>query len=134
MNTALRFQPAKGVATTDFDGGRLDPGLFARALLDPFDLVTMSFRPAGVHSHEHVGPILRFGPTRTRMHFKERVVAVGLARQQALEAKSIRFSGQFLDRPLGLGNDIVIVFGFTKFDQFDVVFQLAFEGKVTRNG
>src|SRR5262249_30608820 len=61
VHAVLALEPAERVAALDLDGGRLDAGLLALALLDPLDLVAVLLGPAGVHAHEHVGPVLALG-------------------------------------------------------------------------
>ena len=85
VHARLRLQPAIGVRALDHDGGRLDAGLFAFALLDVFDLIALALGPARVHAQQHVGPILALGAARAGVDFQIGVIGVGLARQHGFE-------------------------------------------------
>ena len=91
MHAALGLEPAVGAFARDLDDRRLDPRLLAGALLDPLGLVAALLRPADVHAEQHLGPVLRFGASGTGMDLEEAVVAVRLARQQALQLAPLRF-------------------------------------------
>ena len=103
MDAALGLEPAVGVGADHFHRDRLDPGLLARALLDPLELVPVRFRPAAVHPQQHLGPVLGLGPAGAGVNLEEAVVAVGLAREQALELQAREPLAQRAERGLGLG-------------------------------
>ena len=89
MHPGLGLEPAIGVLAADLDRRRLDAGLLALALLDPLDLVAVLLGPAQVHAQQHLGPVLAFGAAGAGIHLQERVVAVGLARQQRFELQPL---------------------------------------------
>ena len=72
------------------DRDRLDAGLLARALLDPFELVAVRLGPARVHAQQHLGPVLGLGAAGAGVDLDEAVVGVGLAGEQALELQPAR--------------------------------------------
>ena len=63
----------------------LIPASSPGALFDQLDLVAVLLGPARVHARQHLGPVLRFGAAGAGVDFEVGVVAVGLARQQALQ-------------------------------------------------
>ena len=117
MNAAFGLQPAISVGAIDPDCRGFEPGLLAAALFEPLDLVAAGLGPADIHPQQHLCPILRLGAAGTGMHFEIAVVAIGLARQQALQLTSSRLGAQLLERRLGLGDDCRLAFGFAQLDQ-----------------
>src|SRR6266404_3416935 len=68
MHAGLGLQPAIGVMTADLDGGRFDAGLFTLRLFQVFDLETMLFGPARIHTQQHRGPVLALGAAGAGVH------------------------------------------------------------------
>src|SRR5579862_3630753 len=58
------------------------------------------------------------------MHFKIRIVVVGLAGQQRLELAARDFGLEPTQRVLGFGNDLLVLLGFAKFDQRHLIVEL----------
>ena len=130
MHAGLCLQPAVGVVARNLDRGRLDAGLLAAAFLQPLDLVAVRIGPAGVHAQQHLGPVLGLGAAGPGIDLQEGVVGVGLARQQALELQLLgallqrRQRGELL---VGLGQAVLVAFGFAQFDQGQGVLKAAFK-------
>ncbi len=124
VHAVLGLEPAEGVAALHLDGRRLDAGLLALGLLDPFDLVAVLLGPAGVHAHEHAGPVLALGAARSGMHLEEAVIGVGLARQQRLELAPRHLRLELSQRRLGLGDGVAVVLGLAELDHGELVVEL----------
>ena len=86
----------------------LIPRFLAGALLDPLDAVAPLLRPADVHAQQHLGPVLRFGAAGPGMDLEEAVVAVGLAREQALQLAPLRFLAGLGKRGFRLAVDLLV--------------------------
>src|SRR5262249_42826106 len=84
VHAALGLEPAVAVVAGDLEGRRLDAGLFAAAFLEPLDLAAVALGPAGIETLQHLGPVLGLGAAGAGVDLEIAVVAVGLARQQAL--------------------------------------------------
>src|SRR3546814_662834 len=105
-----------------------DPRLFARMLVDQFDLHAVAFGPARVHALEHPGPILALGAARAGIDLDIGVVGVGLTREQRLDLAFIgtpRERGQVLG---ALGRHFLVAFRLGKLDQFGGVGKLVLDG------
>ena len=130
MHAALGLQPAIGVDPADLDRRRFDAGALAGALFEPLDLVAVVLRPSHIHAQQHLGPVLRLGAAGPRMHFEIAIIAVGLARQQALDLALARFFAQFFEIGLRLGDDRPIALGVAELDQPDGVIDLALDAAI----
>ena len=75
VDALLRLQIAVGVLALDLDRDRLDARLFARQQVEHRDLEAVPLRPADVHAHQHLGPVLRLGAAGAGMDGQERVAA-----------------------------------------------------------
>ena len=73
VNAAFGLQPAIGIVPLHADGCRFQAGFFTRAFFHQFDIVAMTLRPAHIHAHQHLRPILAFGTPGTCMDFEEAV-------------------------------------------------------------
>ena len=127
VHAVLALEPAIGIAALDLHGGRLEAGLLALGLLDPFDLVAVLLGPARVHAHEHVGPVLALGAAGAGMDLDVGIVGIGLARQQRLELASSDLGLELLERLFGLGDDLLIALGLAELDHGELVVELALD-------
>jgi hypothetical protein len=83
VHPALGRHEAVGVLAVKGEGRRLDARLGAlRDLLD-LERQASPFGPAGVHTKEHLGPVLGIGPALARMNRHNRVACGMLVREQA---------------------------------------------------
>jgi hypothetical protein len=64
------------------------------------------------------------------MDFEIAIVAVGLAREQALELAFLRFVAQFLEIGFRLGDDRPVALGFPELDQPERVIDLALDAAI----
>ena len=110
---------------------RLDPRLLAGALLDPLDLVAALLRPADVHPQQHLGPVLRFGAAGTGMDLEESVVAVRLARQQALQLAPLRLAAGGGKRGFRLAVGLLVRLFLGKLGEREAVLQLQLQPLVS---
>ena len=85
VDTGFGLQPAIGVVTLDPHGNGFHAGFLAGAFFDHFQLETAALAPAAVHADQHRCPVLGLGSAGACMDLEETVIAVRLARQQALE-------------------------------------------------
>ena len=76
---------------------------------------------AQIHSQDHFGPVLRFGPAGSRLNVEKGGLRIELPREHTLKfefgesrLKSIQITGEFVDR-------ILILFGNGHFEQLDCV-------------
>ena len=118
MNAAFGLQPAIGIRARDLQRRRLDPGLLAFALFDELHLVTVRFRPAHIHAHQHLRPILRFRSAGAGVQFDIAVVGVSLARQQAFDLAPLGLLGAGPQAGHGIGDHRRIALSFRHRDQF----------------
>src|SRR6185312_6478836 len=102
MHAALCLEPAIGVLADDPQRRGFDARLFARTLFDPFDLVAVLLGPARIHAQQHLGPVLRLRAAGAGVDLEIGVVAVRLAREQALELALSRLLTQRGERALAL--------------------------------
>ncbi len=130
MDAALGLEPAIGVGTADPDRRRFEAGLLAAALFEPLDLVAVRFGPARIHAQQHLGPILRLGAAGPGMNLEIAIVAVGLARQQALELAPGRLGAQLFEARLGLGDDLRLALGLAQFYELERVVDLALDAPI----
>ena len=127
VNTGFRPQPAEGVVPSDMHGGTLDARHFARRALDEFALEPTRLTPAQIHAEQHFGPILRFGPTGTRLNVEECTHGIHLAAEHALEFKV----GEAAFRTIKIGDDscrtlfIVLLSG--QLEEFSRVYKSPFD-------
>ena len=82
VHPRLRPQKAVGVHPLDLEYGALDAGLFALAHVEYFHGKALSLRPACVHPHQHLGPVLRLGASGARGNLHLRVAKIIGALQQ----------------------------------------------------
>ena len=75
VDALLRLEVAVGVFALDLDRDRLDARLFPRQQVEHRDLEAVPLRPAHVHPHEHLGPVLRLGAAGAGMDREQRVPA-----------------------------------------------------------
>ena len=66
------------------------PGLFAGQQVEDADLETVPLRPADVHPHQHLGPVLRLGAAGAGMDGEQGVARVVGALQHRLELECLR--------------------------------------------
>src|SRR5258708_3818211 len=76
------WPPAIGGATLDVHRGALDARLLAFLLIDNLGPVAMALGPAQVHPEQHLGPVGRLGPARSRTDREDRSALVVLAGEQ----------------------------------------------------
>ncbi len=81
MHATFRFEISKGVLSAHRKADGLDPGLFALLEIQLFDRKAAPFRPAVIHSPQHIGPVLRIDTARTRIDRYQRIGVILLAGQ-----------------------------------------------------
>src|SRR5690606_1875503 len=76
VHALLRLQVAVRILALDLQRHALDARLFARLKVQRRHLETVALRPALIHAHEHLRPVLRLRATGARMDCEQRVAAV----------------------------------------------------------
>ena len=76
VHAGLALEMAVGVLPGHLDRGRLDARLLAREQVDHLRLEAGPLRPAQVHAHEHLGPVLRLGAARSGVDGEDGVLLV----------------------------------------------------------
>ena len=79
MHAGLGLEPAICVRTRHLQGHRFQAGALALAGLEYLNLVAVLVGPAGIHAHQHLGPVLGLGPALADMQFDETVITVSFA-------------------------------------------------------
>ena len=87
MDTNFGLQHAVNVFAVDLEGHRFDTSTFAFELVRNFGFVFHPFRPAEVHAHEHLGPVLAFGSAGTGVdrHYGAAMVVFSREQHRGLE-------------------------------------------------
>ena len=81
MHAALGFQIAVGVFALTSKRRGFDPDFFALDI-DRLRFEAAPLDPALIHAQQHIRPITRFRPARTRMNGDERIRAIVFARKE----------------------------------------------------
>jgi len=84
VDAALGGEEPVGVLATDDEGRGLEAGLLPWGGLLHLHLEATPLRPAQVHAHQHLGPILGVRAARTRVHRDDGVAGVEGAGEEAL--------------------------------------------------
>ena len=91
VHASLGFEIAIGKVSGNTERNAFNAGLFSGLMVDYFRRVAMSFRPAKIHSHEHLGPILAFGASGAGMNGNNRIVAIDFTGKQELKFYLVDF-------------------------------------------
>ena len=84
----------------------------------------MLLRPAHIHAHEHVCPVLALGAAGAGVNFEIAVVGVGFARKQRFQLAPRHLDLQPSERRFRLGDGLVVFFPLAQLYQSELVFQL----------
>ncbi|KAJ0341319.1 hypothetical protein COL154_014142 [Colletotrichum chrysophilum] len=106
---------------------RFDAGFFPVMDFKHFHLEFPPLGPAGVHSEQHLRPVLALRAARTRMALQIGIVGTGLARKQCLDLTATNVGAQALQRLLGLCDDVVIASLLPKLDKSEIVVERRLE-------
>src|SRR5437868_15504584 len=104
MYARFGLQESERVLTLDLEHGTLDARLFALAHVEDLDLEALPLRPARVHAHEHLGPVLSFGAARTRCDLELHVARIIGAAQQRPQTEGFEIAIQRIDVPIELAS------------------------------
>ena len=104
MHASLGLEQAVRVLAAPGERRGLEAGLLSGARLEQLGLEPSLRRPAEVHAEEHLRPVLRVGPARSRRDRDDGVARVVLAVEQRLflEACQLVAYGRDLLADLGL--------------------------------
>ena len=71
MDALFALEQPIGMGTGDLDGHTFHSGFVTGNVVEKFELETLGFGPASVHTQEHFGPILGVGAPRTGMNIHD---------------------------------------------------------------
>ena len=100
MHSRFARQKTKGILTRDGEGSRFDARLIPILVVVHLGLIAILLRPAQVHAHQHLSPVLAFRPAGARMHGNNGVQRIGLAREHRLGLKRLAELAQRIHLPL----------------------------------
>ena len=93
MHAGFALEIAVCVIAFDVEGGAGDAGFLVADFADQLDVIAMPFRPAGVHAHEHLGPIARLGAAGAGLICRKAL----LASCEPVKAAEVEIVELFLD-------------------------------------
>ena len=85
MHAILALEVTVSIRTLDFDGGGLDTRHVTFLTVNEFHREVVAFRPAHVHTQEHLRPVAAFGAARAGVDVQNRVKGVLLVAHHVLE-------------------------------------------------
>ena len=103
VHAVLAVQVAVGVGAAHREGGALDARFFAVLAVEELDVVALLLRPAQVHAHQHLGPVLRLGAAGAGVDREDRVLVVVGTRELELELERPSSRAEPLDEAFELG-------------------------------
>ena len=118
-------EQAVGVLAGDGQRRALEPGFFARLVVDHLALEAAALGPAQVHPQQHLGPVLRLGAAGAGMDGDDRVLAIVLAAEHLLDLAGLHFLVERLERLRELG--VHRLAGLGPFDQHGEIVALLLE-------
>ena len=110
MYACLAFQIAVGVLPLDSDRRGLHPCFTAFQYVKDVDLEAVSLRPAGIHTVEHLVPVLGLGAAGSGVEIEDSVVLIVLAGEQRSQRQSIHLVGERGKLRLDVGDHAFVVF------------------------
>ena len=134
VHARFGLEPAIGVRAADLEGGGLDAGLFAGALLLELDLVAVRLRPAHVEPQQHLRPVLALGAAGAGVDFEIGVVGVGLAGQQRFQPALGGIGLQLEQRVFRIRQHRLVALRLGKLDQADRVVELGAQRVIGPHG
>ena len=100
---------AVGERPLDREGGRLDAGLLRVLGVEDVEPEVVALGPAGVHAQQHLGPVLRVDPARTRVDLHQGVALVVVAGQQRADLELLDRAAERGQRGLDLGQQVLVL-------------------------
>ena len=111
MHACLGREQAVGVVAGDDHRHALDAGFVARLQVDDLAAEAPPLRPAHVHAHQHLGPILRLGAAGAGMDGDDRVLLVELAGQHRPDLRGLNVARVSLQRGAEVGGHVLALLG-----------------------
>ena len=108
VHADLALQIPVGVLPAHLDGGGLDARFLAREQVDDLGLEAGALRPAQVHAHEHLRPVLGLRASRARMNGQDRVLPVLRPGEHHLHLEGFERGGAPLQALLDLGGQALV--------------------------
>ena len=98
MDTGFGRHQAKRVLAVQRERRALDPGFFARLVVEHLSLEAAALGPFQVHPQQHVGPVLRLGTAGTGMDRDDGTGAIVLAAEHLLDLCRFGFGLERVER------------------------------------
>ena len=106
MDAGLGRHQAESILTTEREGDALEPGLFARLILEHLALEAAALGPLQVHAQQHLCPVLRLDTTGAGVNGNDGVGEVVLAAQHLLGFSGFDLQVQGIERASQVGEHV----------------------------
>ena len=113
----LTLEHTVGIGALDHHGCRLDTGFITVQHIQHFHTVPVRFRPAGIHTVEHLGPVLGLGSARTGMEGQNGIAMVIFAVEHGHQLQFLNGFLHIFHSLLALTGQRRIVFFLDQFQQ-----------------
>src|SRR6185437_2129951 len=105
MHAGFAGEQSIGVFAGDGEGGGLDASYFTGLIVIHLRFETLLLRPAQVHAHQNLGPVLRLRAAGAGMDGDNGVQRIGFFRQHGAGFECVGESAQSFNRPQQIGFD-----------------------------
>jgi hypothetical protein len=119
VDALFGLQVAVGVLPPDLDRDRLDARLFPGEEIQDGHFEPMALRPADIHPHEHLGPVLGLGTARAGVNGQQGIPRVLRSLQHGLELECLRGILDLLGLPGQLGLERLVRLGLEELCHFE---------------
>ena len=114
MRALFVAEIAIGVAPVNFDCAAFDARFFPFGEFIHRHLHAVVFGPAGVHAHQHQGPVLGIGPPGAGVDGNHRPLLVVSAGEQPLQFPTVQVGAEALQARIGFCQQVVVWFEVVK--------------------
>src|SRR5208282_2698431 len=89
VNASLTAQHAVSVIAGHRKSGGFEPRFLARLIIIQGKGEAVTFRPSLVHAEQHLGPVLRLGPARSRVNRDDGVQVIVFTGEKGLRLNAL---------------------------------------------